>query len=40
MDMSVIECLVMTLLSAVICVSLPRVLTLIGSNTTRNNVEI
>lgn len=40
MDMSVIECLVMTLLSAIVCVSLPRVLTLIGSNNTRKNAGI
>lgn len=34
MDTSFIECLVMTLLSACVCICLPRFLTLIGSNTT------
>lgn len=32
MDMGIIDCLVMTLFSAVVCICLPRTLTLIGSN--------
>ncbi len=34
MDTSFIDCLVMTLFSAFICICLPRFLALIGSNTT------
>lgn len=32
MDTSLMDCLVMTLFSAVACISFPRVLTLIGSS--------
>jgi len=34
MDMSLIECLLMTVVSTVVCLCLPRLLTSVGSNLT------
>ncbi len=38
--MSLIDCLFMTLLSAVVCICLPRVLALLGSSSTRRSWEV
>jgi hypothetical protein len=35
--MSLIDCLLMTLLSAVVCICLPRVLALLGSSSTHRS---
>jgi len=40
MDTSFLDCLVMTLFSAVACISFPRVLTLIGSSTAFKSQQV